>query len=106
MRWLSVSALALSAAIGCDMDQTDESPPLRPAVDYACELDSDCEVRNVGNCCGYYPRCVSASFTPDLEAVAAYCEESGVMAVCGWPEITSCRCVDNTCRSLQDGQEI
>ncbi len=41
-----------------------------------CETDSDCAVKNVGNCCGYYPACVNKFFVPDLEAVQKECQES------------------------------
>lgn len=29
------------------------------AVDYSCGEASDCQVKDVGNYCGYYPRCVN-----------------------------------------------
>ena len=68
---------------------------------FSCTTASDCAVKNVGNCCGYYPRCanVNAVFTPpDCSG--------GQAGVCGWPEITSCDCRANTCVSLQNGQQI
>lgn len=74
---------------------------LRETVDFACEQAADCEIKNVGNCCGYYPRCVSVgSPTPPVE-----CDE-GVSSVCGWPDISHCECVENTCRSMQGDSEI
>jgi hypothetical protein len=71
------------------------------ALDYSCEQASDCEVKDVGNCCGYYPRCVNrASVPPRVEC------GDGIGGVCGWPDITHCECVDNTCRSMQGDQEV
>jgi hypothetical protein len=77
------------------------TPPLHPA-DYSCEETSDCEIKNVGNCCGYYPRCVNADAPNPEQAVC----EPDVGALCGWPEITHCECVDSTCVSLQGDQEV
>ena len=71
-----------------------------------CEIDSDCEIKNVGSCCGYYPRCVSKNFSPDPDAVAKECMEMWIGSVCWYPEIDECRCVNNTCESYQDGRKI
>jgi hypothetical protein len=67
---------------------------------FACSQQSDCVIKNVRNCCGYYPRCanVNAVFEPPQ------CQ--GIDSVCGFPEVTSCECRANTCVSLQNGQEI
>jgi hypothetical protein len=71
------------------------------AVDYSCGEASDCEVKNVGNCCGYYPRCVNVdSPTPEPEC------SDGAGGVCGWPDITHCECVENRCRSMQGDTEV
>jgi hypothetical protein len=68
---------------------------------FSCTKDSECAVKNVGNCCGYYPRCanVNATFGPPS------CKP-GQAGVCGWPEIEQCRCRNNTCVALQGGREI
>lgn len=68
---------------------------------YACRQPSDCAIRNVGNCCGYYPRCVNANAPltpPDCSG--------GMAGVCGFPEISSCDCRNETCVSLQNGNPI
>jgi hypothetical protein len=71
------------------------------AVDYSCAEASDCEVKNIGNCCGYYPRCVNVdSPTPEPEC------SDGAGGVCGWPDITHCECVENSCRSMQGDTEV
>jgi hypothetical protein len=67
---------------------------------YTCSASTDCVVRNVGNCCGYYPRCVNANATitpPDCSG--------GQGSVCGFPVIDSCECRANRCISLQGGVE-
>jgi hypothetical protein len=68
---------------------------------YACRQASDCTIRNVGNCCGYYPRCVNAN------AILTPPDCSGGMAgVCGFPTITSCECRDELCVAQQNGNSI
>lgn len=67
------------------------------ALDYGCSSDSDCEVKNVGNCCGYYPACVNKDSPTDPDAVRAECAKQGRAGVCGFPSITSCQCVQGRC---------
>lgn len=67
---------------------------------YACDEDSDCVIKDVHNCCGYYPRCVNKDYEPDIKAVEKECAEKGRVSVCGFPQITSCKCVGNKCVSM------
>jgi len=68
--------------------------------DASCRVASDCEVKNVGNCCGYFPACVNKDAIVDADAVRAQCERSGMASVCGWQDIQSCDCVQNQCRAV------
>ena len=70
------------------------------APDASCRVASDCAVKNVGNCCGYFPACVNKDATVDPDAVRAQCERSGMASVCGWQQIQSCDCVQNQCRAV------
>ena len=74
-----------------------------PDLDRSCRVDSDCEVKNVGNCCGYFPACVNRDAQPDPAAVQAACAASGIAGVCGFQEIQACACVANTCEPAQSG---
>ena len=74
-----------------------------PQLDRSCRVDSDCEVKDVGNCCGYFPACVNASARPDPKAVQAACAQSGMASVCGFREIQACACVSNTCEPAASG---
>lgn len=68
---------------------------------FACAQNLDCVVKDVGNCCGYYPRCanVSATFAPpDCSG--------GQAGVCGFPAVDSCECRQKTCVSLSGGQLV
>ena len=71
------------------------TPP--PRLDASCRTDADCTVKNVGNCCGYYPACVNVDSPTDPAAVTAQCKASGRMSVCGFPQIAGCRCVAGQC---------
>ena len=75
--------------------------PLAP--DTRCSRDADCTVKNVGNCCGAYPACVNTAARVDPAAVAADCARRGLASVCGFREVTACRCVANRCEAAPQG---
>ncbi len=66
-----------------------------------CEQDSDCVVKDVHNCCGYYPRCVNKNYTPNITEVEKSCQEQKALGSCGYLEITNCKCIENKCNSMQ-----
>lgn len=68
-------------------------------LDYSCSSDNDCAVKNVGNCCGYYPACVNVDSPTFPKQVQAECEREGRMSICGYPEISACRCVEQRCEA-------
>ena len=67
-------------------------------IDRSCTTDAECTVKDVGNCCGYYPACVNVDSPTDPEGVKAQCAKSGMASVCGFPAITSCQCVAGECK--------
>lgn len=69
-------------------------------VDYACTTDAQCTVKNVGNCCGYYPACVNVDSPTFPEQVKAACAESGTAGICGFPSISACQCVEGRCEGV------
>nr|WP_255516455.1 hypothetical protein [Luteimonas suaedae] len=70
-------------------------------LDRSCRTDSDCAVKNVGNCCGYFPACVNREAQPDPEAVRARCTETGMASTCGFREISACSCVQDRCEAVR-----
>ena len=88
---------------GCKNQVSPKNENINP---YFCNVDSDCKVKDVHNCCGYYPRCVNKDYVPDTEAVVKECREKNLVSVCGWAEITQCKCVNNKCNSMQDDKLI
>lgn len=75
------------------------------AIDYTCRQDSDCAIKDVGNCCGYYPQCVNAAAKTDPARVAALCAKEGQAGVCGFPSITGCRCVEGRCAGYYEPEK-
>ncbi|HET9049107.1 MAG TPA: hypothetical protein VFN29_09155 [Chiayiivirga sp.] len=72
----------------------------RGTVDYSCRTDADCSVKDVGNCCGYYPACVNVDSPTFPEQVKAECAASGKSGVCGFPSISACQCVEGRCAAV------
>jgi hypothetical protein len=100
MRAVLISVFfVLSACASAPARSTDDPPPAKPAetVDYTCKTDADCEVKNVGNCCGYYPACVNRDSATFPDRVKAECAKKGTMGVCGFPDVKGCSCVEGHC---------
>lgn len=77
-----------------------QRPAATATVDARCKVDADCTVKNVGNCCGYFPACVHEDAAVDPEAVKARCAKEGRMSTCGFREISECRCNAGTCEAV------
>ncbi len=80
------------------------SSPLPPrevrqevAIDTTCKTSADCAVKNVGNCCGAMPACVNKDSPTDPAAVQAQCNAKGMVGICGFKEISACRCDEGQC---------
>ena len=78
--------------------------PLQPGL--SCRVAADCEVKNVGNCCGYFPACVNKDSAVDSAAVRAECERTGTSSVCGWQDIQACTCTQGQCRAVSGPLEV
>jgi hypothetical protein len=88
------------AAVNVPLPQTTPASPLKSGnveLDLSCETDNDCAIKDVGNCCGYYPMCVNKNSPVDPEGVAAQCRAKGRIDVCGFQNIESCSCVAHKC---------
>ena len=100
------------ACVACTAPRTTPAPagPAEPAPatvaigtapgapDLSCRVAGDCEVKNVGNCCGYFPACVNKDSKVDPDAVRAECARTGTSSVCGWRDIQACECVQGKCQ--------
>ena len=74
--------------------------------DRTCSVAADCEMKNVGNCCGYFPACVSKDAKVDPDAVRAECERTGMSSVCGFQDIQACACEQGQCRAVSGPLEV
>ena len=77
-----------------------------PIINYDCNVDSDCEVVDKGNCCGHYPVCANKNSKPNPDFVQAECEKKGIGSVCGYPVINECRCIENRCKDVYDRGDL
>lgn len=75
-----------------------DAAPAPARLDVSCRTSADCAVKDVGNCCGYFPRCVNVNAAVDPKAVQAQCARSGMVSVCGFKPVESCECVRGECR--------
>lgn len=66
-------------------------------INRSCQIDADCTVKDVHNCCGYFPACVNRDAQTDPGLVRRLCEQEQMAGICGFPEITACRCVNSVC---------
>ncbi len=81
--------------------RSDASNPSR-----SCKNDSDCAVKNVGNCCGAFPSCVNKDAKTDPAAVQAQCAKAGMASVCGFQEVSGCQCVQGECQNITSGAVV
>lgn len=109
---LAACAAPATSGDGAPQDPSVKAPPMSgplpanrvreaPVVDYSCKADSDCAVKNVGNCCGAMPACVNKDSPVDPAAVQSQCAKNGRAGVCGFREIASCTCNAGRCAPAQ-----
>lgn len=68
------------------------------SINYSCNIDSDCKIKDVSNCCGSYPECVNSNAVVDPSFVKKACEKERMAGVCGYPSIDACRCENKKCQ--------
>ncbi|MBS0463889.1 MAG: hypothetical protein JSS03_02760 [Proteobacteria bacterium] len=76
--------------------------PVAGLPDYAhpdrrCTVDADCQVKNVGNCCGAFPMCVNKDAPVDAQAVKAQCAREHRFGMCHVVAVRGCSCVHGQC---------
>lgn len=85
-----------------DLSLAEEAPysslaEYNASLDYSCRAPTDCVVKNVGNCCGYYPQCVNVATEVYPDFARETCAAEGVSSVCGFPTISGCACEQSQC---------
>lgn len=71
----------------------------------SCDTDADCEIKDVGSCCGYNPRCLNKAAQTFPEQVKAQCAKGGRVGICGFPSLSGCQCVSGQCAGMQESSE-
>lgn len=72
------------------------------SIDYSCSNDDECVIKDVHNCCGYYPECVNLKTEVRTDLVNSFCEKESLTSVCGFESISGCKCVSGRCESFYD----
>ncbi|KAL7577878.1 hypothetical protein ACA910_010622 [Epithemia clementina (nom. ined.)] len=68
-------------------------------VDYHCETDSDCAIKDIGQCCEKLMACVNKKFVPDNRK---RCKELGETSrPCIWSYLDKCMCRNEMCEGYQ-----
>jgi hypothetical protein len=93
-------ATAASAAAPEAAQRAPKELLTQDGVNYACSVPADCAVKDIGNCCGYYPACVNKDSPTFPEKVKAQCADSGMSSVCGYQDIAACDCIEGRCTAL------
>lgn len=66
-------------------------------INIECETNLDCAIKDIHNCCGYYPKCVNIEFETKVNLVRDLCKVSQKMPICGFQTINSCACINGRC---------
>ena len=75
-------------------------------LDYSCKTNDDCAVKDVGNCCGYYPKCLNKKQQTSPEIVRETCKNQKLASICGFSDIKECGCRNNRCEPTNAGQSV
>jgi hypothetical protein len=66
-----------------------------------CSSDADCEVKDVGSCCGYRPRCLHRDSPTFADEVRARCKAEGRVGHCGIADVAGCACQAGRCVDIK-----
>ncbi len=73
------------------------SSSLAVTIDYACHIDSDCAIKDVGSCCGAKSECVNKNSPADPAGVRAQCAKDHLISSCAIRSVTQCGCEQHHC---------
>ena len=90
-----VTVVLRVAAPNSTTGEEEDGTRTRPPPDKSCSSSWDCEIKDVGGCCGSQPMCVNQGFQPEagLSKEALNDEDcKGAVSVCGHQDIEHCSC--------------
>ena len=76
----------------------DEMEDYLSSIDRSCIADGDCVIKDVHNCCGYYPQCVNKNAQVNPEMVTMICDKNQLGGICGSDTIKECECMKQKCK--------
>ncbi len=71
------------------------------SIDYSCQQDSDCAIKDVHKCCGVDYACVNKNAIVDANIVRQACENERVVSTCDVNLVSSCSCAKGKCIGKQ-----
>lgn len=93
------TAMESTPAAPAGVDSAASLLPELPALNLRCQTAVDCEVKNIGNCCGFLPVCVNKASPTAPDLVLARCAASGEEPICDHPMIYACLCERGICKA-------
>lgn len=96
-----VISMSVFASVNVSSDKKIETlKDYRSAINSSCEWDSDCEIKDVGNCCGYSPECVNKNSFVNGTLVEELCKKEKEGSACGFVSINYCKCSNKRCKGF------
>ena len=92
--------VADTAASASEEAKAPSADTVKIEIDYSCDSDEQCAIKDIGSCCGYRPACVNVDSPTDPAGVKAACERDGTAGICGFPAISACQCVNHRCEGI------
>lgn len=105
MAFVVVATMLILLVPGAGRSETAAQQTLaeyQDSISRSCQSDQDCAVKDVHNCCGYYPECVNKATVTNPGLVDSLCKIEGMAGICGFPSISGCHCIDNVCKDYYD----
>ncbi|MBD3252442.1 hypothetical protein GF386_01800 [Candidatus Pacearchaeota archaeon] len=90
MKKIILGVLVLYLVLGISAQEFTTLTGYYKSLDVKCSSNDDCLVKNIENCCGYYPKCINKTAILNPEIVRNLCNERN--ETCHNIVITYCRC--------------
>ncbi len=72
----------------------------REGLNYSCNFNFECKIKDIHDCCGYYPECVNSNAKVDPDFVDRICGKEVRLCPLGvfTSDTTSCKCINKKCQ--------
>jgi len=93
--------MILSLSIGVYAVNYSTLQEYEDSINYSCQNDNDCVIKDVHKCCGFDYYCVNSNALVDSDFVKNACEREGITSTCDIHMVDYCKCEDNKCVGKQ-----